>query len=65
MNPGRIALATVGGFIAYFAAGTAILFLVPQMIAEGRKYPAVFREREGMMARMPALMIAMLGCITT
>lgn len=63
MNYGRIALATVGGMVAYFVAGFAIFILVPQMINEGRKYPAVFRSREDMMAVMPALMVATLVAI--
>ena len=63
MNYGRIALATVAGFVAYFAVGTAIFILVPQMINEGRKYSAVFRSREGMTARMPAIMAATLVAI--
>jgi uncharacterized membrane-anchored protein YitT (DUF2179 family) len=63
MNYGRIALATVGGMVAYFAAGFAIIGLVPQMIDEGRKYSAVFRPRESMMAVMPALMVATLVAI--
>ena len=60
MNYGRMALATVGGLVAYFVAGSAIFILVPQMIDEGRKYSAVFRSREGRMARMPAIMAATL-----
>ena len=63
MNYARLALATVGGFVAYFVAGTAIFFLVPQMINESRKYPAVFRSRESMMAGMPAIMVATLIAI--
>ena len=63
MHYGRLALATVGGMVGYFAAGSAIFFLVPQMIEESRKYSSVFRSREGMMARMPALMAATLAAI--
>ncbi len=63
MNYRRIALATVGGMVAYFAAGFAIFILVPQMITEGRKYSAAFRSREGQMAGMPALMAATLLAI--
>ena len=63
MNYGRIALATVGGLVAYFATGSVIFILVPQMINEGRKYSAVFRSREGQMAGMPALMAATLVAI--
>ena len=63
MNYGRIALATVGGFVGYFAAGFAILSLVPQMMNEYQKYSAVYRSREGQMAFMPALMAATLVAI--
>lgn len=63
MNYGRIALATVGGMVAYFVAGFAIFILVPQMINEGRKYSAVFRPREDQMAVMPTLMAATLVAI--
>ena len=63
MNYGRIALATVAGFVAYFAVGTAIFILVPQMINEARKYSALFRSREGMTARMPAIMAVTLIAI--
>ncbi len=63
MNYGRIALATGGGMVAYFVAGFAMFILVPQMIAEGRKYSAVFRPRESQMAVMPALMGATLVAI--
>ncbi len=63
MNYGRIALATVGGMVAYFAAGFAILSLVPQMMTEYQKYSAVYRSREGQMAGMPVLMVAILIAI--
>ncbi len=63
MNYGRIALATGGGMVAYFAAGFAIFILVPQLINEARKYPTVFRSREGQMAGMPAIMAATLVAI--
>ena len=63
MNFGRIALAAVGGTVAYFAAGLAMFVLVPQMVEEGRKYSAVFRSGEEQMARMPVIMVAMLVAI--
>lgn len=56
MNYRRIALATVGGTVGYFAAGSAIFILVPQMIEEGRKHSALFRPGEEQVARMPAIM---------
>ena len=63
MNYGRIALATVGGTVAYFVAGFAMFMLVPQLISEGQKYSAVFRSRDEQMARMPAIMAATLVAI--
>jgi len=63
MNYGRIALTTAVGFVAYFAVGTAIFFLVPQMIKEGRKYSAIFRPPESQGAFMPTLMAAILLAI--
>ena len=63
MNIGRIALATLGGFVAYFASGSAMFFLLPQMMEEGRKYATLFRPREEMMARMPGLMVGTLVSI--
>ena len=63
MNYGRIAVAAVGGTVAYFAAGFAIFVLVPQMMDEARKYPALFRPGEEQMARMPAIMVATLVAI--
>ena len=63
MNYGRIALATAGGTVAYFAAGSAMFILVPQLIEEGRKYSAVFRSPEEQMARMPVMMAAILVAI--
>ena len=63
MSYGRIALAAVGGTVAYFAAGFAMFLLVPQLITEGQKYSAVFRSREEQMARMPAIMAAILVAI--
>jgi hypothetical protein len=63
MNYGRLALATVGGIVAYFATGGAIFGLVPQMAAEFEKHAALYRPREGadptpMAAGMIALLVA-------
>ena len=63
MNYGRIALAAVGGTVAYFVAGFAMFFLVPQMMDEARKYSSLFRSQEEQMARMPAIMAAILVAI--
>jgi hypothetical protein len=63
MNYGRLVLATVGGIVAYFAAGGAIFGLVPQMVAEFEKHAALYRPREGgdptpMAVGMVALLVA-------
>ena len=63
MNYGRLALATVGGIVAYFATGGAIFGLAPQMAAEFDKHAALYRPREGgdptpMAAGMIALLVA-------
>ena len=63
MNYGRVALAAVGGTVAYFAAGFAMFFLVLQIMTEARKYSAVFRSQDEQMARMPAIMLAILVAI--
>jgi hypothetical protein len=63
MSFGRVALATAGGTVAYFAAGFAMFALVPQMMEEARKYAALFRPPEEQMARMPAMMAAILAAI--
>src|SRR5215207_5156724 len=63
MNYGRIALAALGGMVAYFAAGFAVFMLAPQMAAEFQKYTAIYRSREGQTAAMPAGMAAMLVAI--
>jgi len=53
MNYLRLALAALGGTVAYFAFGFLVLWLVPALINESRKYPAVFRSKEEMMTVMP------------
>lgn len=63
MNYGRLALATLGGIVAYFATGGAIFGLVPQMASEFEKHAALYRPREGgdpapMAAGMVALLVA-------
>ena len=63
MNYRRVALAALGGTVAYFAAGSAIFLLVPQMMEEARKYSALFRPGEEQMTRMPAMMAAILVAI--
>ena len=53
MNYLRLALAALGGTVASFAFGFLVLWLVPALIEEGHKYPAVFRPKEEMMSVMP------------
>jgi hypothetical protein len=58
MNYSRIALAALGGLVAYFAFGFLLLGLVPALINEAHKYPDVFRPKEKMMSVMPIGMAA-------
>ena len=53
MNYLRLGLAALGGTVASFAFGFLVISLVPALINEGHKYPAVFRPKEEMMAVMP------------
>ena len=53
MNYLRLALAALGGTVASFAVGAIIMVAVPALFDEARKYPAVFRPKEEMMAVMP------------
>ncbi len=63
MNYLSLALATLGGMIAYFAYGFLLMWLVPALIDEAHKYPEVFRPKEKIMAVMPIGMAAMLVAI--
>ncbi|MGA2561780.1 MAG: DUF1761 domain-containing protein [Terracidiphilus sp.] len=58
MNPIRVILAALGGFVAYFAVGAALFALVPSLINESRKYPSIFRDKDGQMSHMPVGMAA-------
>jgi hypothetical protein len=53
MNYPRLGLAALGGLVASFAFGFLVFWLVPALINEGHKYPAVFRPKEQMMTVMP------------
>ena len=53
MNYSRLALAALGGTVASFAFGFLVFALVPALINEAHKYPAVFRPREEMNSVMP------------
>ena len=63
MNYGRLALATLGGIVAYFATGGAIFGLVPQLASEFERHAVLYRPREGgdpapMAIGMVALLVA-------
>ncbi len=53
MNYSSLGLAALGGTVASFAFGFLVFWLVPGLIKEGHKYPAVFRPKEEMMKVMP------------
>ncbi len=58
MNYTRLALAALGGFVAYFAVG-GIAASFPALRGEFGKYPAVYRTPDAMKSVMPAGMAAM------
>lgn len=58
MNYGRLFLAALGAFVAYFLIG-GIAFTAGPMKAEFSKYPQVYRTQEDIAKVMPAGMIAM------
>ena len=53
MNYSSLGLAALGGTVASFAFGFLLFWLVPGLINESHKYPAVFRPKEEMMKVMP------------
>jgi hypothetical protein len=58
MNYSRLGLAALGGTLASFAFGFLVFWLVPALINEAHKYPAVFRPREEMKTVMPIGIVA-------
>jgi len=60
MNYSRLVLAALGGTVASFAFGFLVFWLVPGLIKEGHRYPAVFRPKEEMMKVMPVGFVASL-----
>ena len=58
MNYSSLALAALGGTVASFAFGFLLFWLVPALINESRKYPAVFRKPEEMKTVMPIGLVA-------
>jgi hypothetical protein len=63
MNYSRLALASLGGAVAYFVIGFLAFGLLPQLAGEFRKYPAVYRTQEGIKSVMPIGMAAMFVAI--
>jgi uncharacterized membrane protein len=60
VNYARIALASLGATVAYFAFGFALFAAMPGMKREFMKYPNVYRSQDSMMKMMPFGMIAIL-----
>ena len=58
MNYSSLVLAALGGTVASFAFGFLVFWLVPALIKEAHKYPAVFRPKEEMMKVMPIGFVA-------
>ena len=58
MNYSSLGLAALGGTVASFAFGFLVFWLVPGLINEAHKYPAVFRPKEEMMTVMPIGFVA-------
>jgi hypothetical protein len=58
MNYSSLALAALGGTVASFAFGFLLFLLVPALINEAHKYPAVFRKPEEMKTVMPIGLVA-------
>jgi hypothetical protein len=59
MNFSRIALAALGGFVAYFVLGGLTFAVLPFLKSEFLKYPAIYRSQQGQLSHMPAGMAAM------
>jgi hypothetical protein len=58
MNYSSLGLAALGATVAYFVFGFLVMWLVPSLINESRKYPAVFRSVEEMKTVMPIGLVA-------
>jgi hypothetical protein len=63
VNYTRVALAGVGGFIAYFVVGGLTFVAMPWLKNEFLRYPAVYRSQDGIKSAMPAGMAAMFVAI--
>jgi hypothetical protein len=55
----RILLAALGAMVAYFAVGGLAFGVLPVLREEFLKYPAVYRNQEGIQAVMPLGLAAM------
>ena len=63
MNTIRVVVAALGAFVAYFVVGGGMFVAMPWMKKEFMKYPAVYRQEEGQMKKMPVAMAATLVAI--
>ena len=63
MNFARIAFASLGAAVGYFAYGFAMFAAWPSMKTEFKKYPNVYRTEESMMKVMPYGMVGILVSI--
>jgi hypothetical protein len=63
VNYARIALASLGAFVAYLVYGFAMFAALPSMKTEFLKYPNVYRPKDEMMKVMPYGMVAILIAI--
>jgi hypothetical protein len=59
LNYSGIALSALGATVAYFVSGGLFFGVLPHLRREFRKYPAVYRNEEGIKATMPFGMAAM------
>jgi hypothetical protein len=60
VNYTRIALASLGAVVAYFAYGFAVMGALPGLKTEFKKYPNVYRSQDAMMKVMGYGVIAIL-----
>jgi hypothetical protein len=59
INYVRVLLAGAGGFVAYFAFGFLVFGALPLLREEYAKYPAVYRNQDGIKSFMPIGIAAM------
>ena len=60
MNYARLAIASLGAIVAYFAIGFILFAALPGIKSEFQKYPNVYRSEDNMMKAMPYSMAAIL-----